>query len=785
MKKLDIKLLRSIKETKGQFISVTILIILALTTYVSFNMVADNLYNSITQYYENTNFGHIFVQVNRIPKNAIDKLRSIEGIELAQGRISLDVPLRVEDPNEKVNVRIVSLPDEDFIINDLYIYDGEIIDDNPKETVVLKQFFDGRSMKVGDILTPYIGGYEYSLEIMGVAGSPEYIYLMENEQSVMPSEDTFGILYVTEEFAETAFGYGGSYNEIMITLDEDYLKRADIIKDEVEDELDRYGVRQILTREEQLSHTVMMQEIDSLYIMSQSVTLIFLIVAAIIINIMLSRIVKRDRMSIGVMKAMGYLNKDIMLHYAKYAFLIGLVGSVIGILLSIPLSQYMTLLYIMFFNVPLFKMNIDYSYLIIGVILTTIFCIISGLLGARNVLKILPADSMKPEEPKSGSRIWLERINMFWKRVSFSWKVVIRNIFRNKRRALFLVFGIGITYSITMIPIYLYSIIDTMFISQFEEFQTMDYNVDFSLPMDKNTMLEISQLIDIDYMEPKVEMPLELRNGWKKETVSVIAVLQDTEMYYFKDSKNNEVYLEGNGIFLSDILAKQLKVQVGDTIVVDSYLPDSEDQDIEVKGIIQQYLGSNAYMNIDQIYQFLDEKDIVTGVLLNSNDEVVSKLKDIKNIRQVQTINEMKDGIMEFMDMTIASIGVMLVFAGALGFAIVYNVTSISINERTMEFSSLRVMGFEKKEIYRLVTRENGIMAIFGIIIGIPLGYSLCKGIAQAVSTEIYTIPGFVQPSSFIIAAMVTIIFVSIAQLATIRKIHDINFIEALKNRVS
>ena len=123
MKKLDIKLLRSIKETKGQFISVTILIILALTTYVSFNMVADNLYNSITQYYENTNFGHIFVQVNRIPKNAIDKLRSIEGIELAQGRISLDVPLRVEDPNEKVNVRIVSLPDEDFIINDLYIYD--------------------------------------------------------------------------------------------------------------------------------------------------------------------------------------------------------------------------------------------------------------------------------------------------------------------------------------------------------------------------------------------------------------------------------------------------------------------------------------------------------------------------------------------------------------------------------------------------------------------------------------------------------------------------------------
>ena len=145
----------------------------------------------------------------------------------------------------------------------------------------------------------------------------------------------------------------------------------------------------------------------------------------------------------------------------------------------------------------------------------------------------------------------------------------------------------------------------------------------------------------------------------------------------------------------------------------------------------------------------------------------------------------MKDGIMEYMDMIIASMGTMMLFGGVLGFAIVYNITTISINERIMEFSSLRVLGFDKRQIYRLVTRENGLMTILGILIGIPLGYGMCVGLAKAVSTEIYSIPVKLTPSTFIISGIATIVFVAIAQLATIRKIHNLNLMDALKSRVS
>jgi putative ABC transport system permease protein len=160
-------------------------------------------------------------------------------------------------------------------------------------------------------------------------------------------------------------------------------------------------------------------------------------------------------------------------------------------------------------------------------------------------------------------------------------------------------------------------------------------------------------------------------------------------------------------------------------------------------------------------------------------------MKDVKNIRQIQSVQDMKNSLLEFMDMIIASMSVMLMFGGVLGFAIVYNITTVSINERIMEFSSLRVLGFEKSQIYRLVTRENGLMTMLGILLGIPLGYGMCVGLSTAVSTEIYSIPILISPGTYIISGAATIIFVTIAQLATLRKIHNINFMEALKNRVS
>ncbi|MEW9121381.1 MAG: FtsX-like permease family protein [Thermotaleaceae bacterium] len=785
MKKLDVRLLRLIKNSKGQFISIAVMVVLALTIYVSFSMVADNLNESIFHYYEVTNFGDVFVEVVRIPKTAIDQLLTIEGVEGAQGRISTDVPLRVEDPNEKVRVRVVSLSEDPDTINGLYTLEGRELQGESKTTVVLQQFADARGIKPGDRIAPYIGGREYPLDVVGIVGSPEYIYLMENEQALLPAPEKFGVFYVTEDFAQSVLGYQGSYNEVMIKIKEEQLYRIDSIVDEIEDQLDPYGVKRTVKREDQLSHSMMMQEVDQLDTMATAITLLFLVVAAVIINIMLSRIVKNDRMSIGVMKALGYTNLSILGHYTKFSVAMGLVGSIIGMLLSIPLSGAFTNLYILYMNIPMFQMKIYYIYFVYGILLTTVFCVVSGLMGARSVLKILPADSMRPEAPKAGGRIWLEKVKVVWNHISFSWKMVIRNILRNKKRAILLVMGIALTYGITMVPVFMSSVWNNIFMLQYGEFQTMDYTLDFASPMNENAIRELRKIIEVDHIEPKVEVPFELRNGWKKKVVSVIGVPQDTSFYHFKSPSGQPVFLPNNGILLAERLADSLGVGIGDEILLKNFMPDRADEWIEVKGIVEQYLGANGYVRLETFHEILGEQGLITGVMVNSKDEVVSKLQNVKNVRQIQSVQDMKNSFLEFMDMMIYSVGIMMIFGGILGFAIVYNVTLISINERTMEFSSLRVMGFDKKEIYKMITRENSLMTLLGILLGIPLGYGMCAGMINSLAIDLVSIPLIIHPSSYITTGVATILFVTLAQLATLRKIYHLNFMEALKNRIS
>jgi putative ABC transport system permease protein len=431
-------------------------------------------------------------------------------------------------------------------------------------------------------------------------------------------------------------------------------------------------------------------------------------------------------------------------------------------------------------NIPLFRSTIDNKYLIYGTLLTTIFCVAAGLFGARSVLKISPADAMRPETPRAGKRMWIEGFKSMWRRLTFSWKMVLRNISRTKRRAFFLVVGIALTFAVTMIPVFMSTIWDTLFDKQYTQLQRMDYSIDFTVPMDKGVLLELQQLTDIDYIEPKVELPFELADGWRKEIVNVIGVNRDTRMYGFQTPAGRQVQLPEKGIIITDILARQLDAEAGDEIQISSVLPGISDKTIEIKAVIEQYFGKNAYMDLGQMYDILEEKDIITGANVFTDADIAPDLRDVKNIRAINSVQDMIDAMAEYTDMIIASMGAMMIFGGILGFAIVYNIT-----ERIMEFSSLRVLGFDKKDIFRLITRENALMTVLGLILGAPLGYGMCKGIVDSVSTEMYTIPAIIEPYVYVYAGIATVVFVLIAQLATYRKIHNLNFIDALKNRIS
>jgi putative ABC transport system permease protein len=418
--KIDLMLIRMINHSKGQFIAVLTIITMGVAIFTSLNMASVNMNNTVDAYYKQNNFADLFIQTVAIPYQKVKQLEDINGVDQAMGRITLEVPMITDNQNERVNLRLITTTGDEDEINRSTLLEGKLISDPGREALLIEQFAKARGIGTGDEINVQIRGKQYALEVVGIVANPEFIYIMENNQSILPAEKNFGICYVTEEFGQQASGLIGSYNELLIRYD--VYADEELLIDDVENALDLYGVKQTIKREDQLSNAIINQELVQLNNMASTIPILFLVVAALILMMMLSRMVKKDRIKIGVLKSIGYRNGQVLFHYVKYSLSAGVIGGAVGAVLGMLLAGAITRLFLEYFHIPMLRVEFYYSYLIIAIILSAAFCILSGLIGARGALKITPADAMRSEAPKSGKRILLEKIPFFWKRLSFSIK---------------------------------------------------------------------------------------------------------------------------------------------------------------------------------------------------------------------------------------------------------------------------------------------------------------------------------------------------------------------------
>lgn len=780
MKKLDKRLFRMIKATKGQYIAVLAIIVTGIFIFTAVSNSSINLKDSIDDYYAKTNFADIFVKGSGIDKKLEKDLIGKHDIKEAEARIVFDTSYITDDRDENVNVRVVSVDKFENKINKLFMKSGKRTL-TEKDIIVIEQFAKARNINVGDIIKIKINEKQREFRVSGIASSPEYIYMMENEQSLMPDPEKFGVVFLEESYLRKVYSSGGNFNEILLKVNDG--SNIGKICEYLEDNLSRYGVTRAIKKSDQLSNNMMSQEVSGLEMMSKSIPVVFLVFAGIMLAVMLSRIVKKDRTSIGVLKALGFTDGEIITHYLKYAASVGIIGGVLGSVIGTALSGAMTNLYLEFFNIPMLTVKVYYYRIFVSVVLSLLFCTILGFWGVRGIIKINPAESMKPESPKKGKRIFIENIKFIWNHVPFSWKIIIRNIFREKRKFVFVGAAVAITCGMMIMTMWMTDIIDVMFNRHYDEFMKVQYNVSFNGFVNKNVIKQFTESVRIKDMEGRIEMPFKIQNGRKSKIVNVIGLERDTVFYGFKDLKGSNVNLPAEGALISSNLASSLNVRVGDEILMKSFISD-DNVYVTVKGIINQALGINAYMDIDYMSRRFLDKGIINGVYINSDEDVAAKLDRMKNIN-VMSQSDMRNAFDEFTTLTAVFMGFMVVFSGLLGFIIVYSMTLMSINERTLEFSSLRVMGFTKKEIFGMVVRENMIMTVIGTIAGIPVGLNLIDYMSKTFTTDVYTMNETVSLNNLAAAVVLTMVFIVLAQLMTYAKIHKLDFMQALKNRIS
>jgi putative ABC transport system permease protein len=760
---------------------VLFIVITGIFIFTAVKNSALNLSDTLEGYYRETNFGDIFIMAAALPEKLENKLEGTGGIRQAEERLVFDTQLLTDDDDEDIRVRVISADENKNKINELYMKAGRrrLSRNN---AIVLDQFAAARNINVGGEIKLLINGREQTFNVTGIASSPEFVYLMENEQSMLPNPEKFGVVYIEKDYLSSISGMKG-YNEIVLKLSDE--NNIDKTADFLDEELSDYSIKRIIKKDEQLSNSMIGEEIGGLEKMSGSVPIVFLLFAGTMLSSMLSRIVKKDRISIGVLKSLGYLDSEIIIHYLKYAASIGVIGGLLGSVIGTILSGLMTKMYLQYFNIPMLSVRFYYYRIAASVALSFLFCIASGFFGVRGILKISPAEAMKPEIPKQGKRIALEKINIIWKKLSFSWKVIMRNIFREKKRFVFISAAVSITCGMLVMTMWMSGIMDEIFNRHYGQFMKMEYNISFSNFQDKSVLKEITKIIDADEIEGRIELPFEISNGRKSKIVSVIGLDTDTEFYQFKNMEGEIIKLPRDGIYISSNLADELDVKAGDMILLKNYVPDMDDGYVTVKGISKQSLGINGYMNIDYLNEKFLGSGIINGAYVNSDDDVLEKMGDIKNIGSIISQDEMKGMFEEYTGLVTVYIAAMILFSGFLGFVIVYSMTLMNINERTLEFSSLRVMGFSKKEIFFMVVKENMIMCSSGILLGIPLGMWLVDYLGKSFSTDIYTIKEPVTAPEVIISVIFTILFLIMAQLITYAKINSLDFMRALKSRIS
>lgn len=782
VKKINVMLFRMIMHSKGQFIAVLFIIVTGICAYTSLSMASDNLEHSLDSYYEDSNFPDLFIEVTGVPVQIADGLNQIPGVAKVSAGLTMDVPMLTDNENERKTLRLITITDDEQELSRCTLLKGSALSGKRKEAWIIGQFADANGIVQGDEIRILVAGYDHTLDVVGIVANPEYIYLMENSQSIMPNDEGFGICYLSEAEGRLIMGERQNCNYIRIGYGQG--AEEETIINAVKDQLRLYGIISILKRSEQLSNAVMQEELQQLKRMSNAIPVIFLLVAGLVLMMVLSRMIKRDRFKIGALKALGYSDRQIMGHYAAYAVVAGIVGGLLGSITGMLLANAMTGLFLDYFNLPLLKFEPDITYMAAAILLTTGFCVASGAAGAKGVLKITPSDAMREESPQKGGRILIERIGFLWNSCSFSRKLAYKNAFRNKRRTYFVILGIALTYGMMLFAVTMPAASDIMMNQHFTEFRKMDYSIEFYKPANKKAVTDLSHIVFVDCAEGKIEYPFELTKGHLKQSVSVIGIKKDTGFYTFRDISDKRVFLEPGGILLSKNLADALKVEKGEHILVDNYFLKHSKVEMPVAGIIKQSLGMNAYMEIEELRDILFEDDLITGVFVDSDDDMFfEKLIKATNVASVMSSEDVKNIYKEYMGFIFLSIGFMLIFSGVIGFGIVYVSTMISIGEREGEFSSLRVLGFTKKEIFRIIRMENDVTTAVGILAGVPLGSALCRYSSAVFTTNLYSIDMTPTIRAIVLAGFFTGLFILSAQFATYKRIQKMDFMQVLKNR--
>lgn len=794
MSALTRKLLRTIKTTYRQFIALAAMVMAGVALFVAFNTSLTNLISSRDNYYQEYGFANYYFDVIRAPQGVLRQIQAIPGVAKVNGRLQKDINL-IKDDQKRITGRLhsYSLASE----KDLYIIKGTSFNQNqaPVKNGILvdPEFASGNQFKVGDTIKIIACGHEYVLPITGIATSPEFMVPNKSVFDMFLRGESFGIIMISQPQAEQMLNMPGEINQVLVDFAPGTNPEA--LKLDIEDMLEPYGLLTSYSQHEQYSEKNMQFQVDALESASAFLPLIFFIMVICFLFILLRQLIKSQRPHIGVMKALGYDNKSIILLFTGYSLMVCLTGAILGTLGGYYLAQILLAQYAQGFNLPYTVFAMSWGMVGKAFLLSAAAGACSGILASREIVRINPAEAIRMEAPKLGSSTFLEQFTLLWNRISASWKMSFRSIARNNLRFVITFLGIATSVILLVIALLFYDSSDFLMQHYFNDENIYDYKIRFSKIVRNDELRGWVNWDGIQAIEPVLEIPVKIRpqspsdGAERVEEDILVGIDPAARLKSAFNDRQKRLNIPAEGLLLNKQIAAQLHLQVGDMVNVTTNLGTGSpfQADLKIRGIVDHNIGGSSYASLAQVARLLHEKEVSNALLIHmdksSETKMIQKLNEIPGVDYLVDKEQQSDRARKSLGNMIYFTLIATIAAIILGFAVVFNISMMNFNDRQKEIASLKVIGFTNGKISKLMFNELLLAMVPGIIIGLGVGRYLGGRYIDNMATDFITYPVVIYPSTYAIAVVLTIGFVFIGHMFAMRRTESLEIVEVLKDR--
>jgi putative ABC transport system permease protein len=785
---LNRKLWRDMLGARWQFLAIGLVAALGVEMFHASLMAYENQKISYRVSYERLHFADVTVALRRAPRSVLRQLADIPGVRALEGRIVKEVEVeQTSGRRPRVIGRLITLPrGREPRVNRVRILRGRSLSLPPAREVLLEaSFAEANRYRPGDFLYIRYGGPHIRFRVAGIVGSPEYIYPVMSAQALFPMPETFGVMFVHEEQAESLLGMAGSINEVVVLTEPG---RAEAVGKAIERRLRTYGPEKPQPQSEQPSNKLLQSDLQGFRPFIVVMPMLFLGTAALAVSLVLARWVQSQRAQIGYLRASGFPARAVLFHYLGAGVMVGVIGGVVGAIAGHFVGLWLGGIYEEFLHMPYFVRKAHPEIALMGFALSVGMALLGALGPARQAAQVPPAEAMRgavPVRPSHSLRMPLPlRVAM-----------PLRNMLRRPLRTLGTVTGVASAVILLVLSGSFMDSLDQVLALYFRDLLRYDLSVAFVPERSAAVVHFFHRWPGVMRAEPTLELAIRVSHRNMEKETGVIGVMPNARLRALSGSSGRPLIPLPGTILSTAALAKRLGAEEGDLVHI-AYVQNTYERrasaDMRLGPLVHQPVGLPVYMRLDELqWRFAARlsmlPDAASGALLKVDAPSIPAIRDrlqrTDGVALVQSQQELQRQVQDLTRYSRTIIWVMYLFGLAMAIAVIYTSTDIILWERTRELATLRTLGFGMGRLALLVTIENLLMAGLGAAVGLYPGYLFARTLMQMQATEGFSMQLAIYPRTYLLAIGGVLVGVLLTQWPGLRRIAQMDLAEAIRLR--